>query len=174
MNVSNEKLERMILDTLNKIGISAAVRGYRYMRIILHKSVRDPKCLNRITKLYEEIGKQNEVSSLSVERAIRTAIKRAWDIGNHEYINDIFGYSVNSNKGNPTNTEFLSVVTDRITMLANSSKKIKNSITYKLPDGMYMLYQAESGDYCVEKDKIVKSFVYKENALEFILKKYKI
>jgi two-component system response regulator (stage 0 sporulation protein A) len=38
----------------------------------------------------------------------------AWDRGNVETLNEFFGYTVSTSKGKPTNSEFISMIADRI------------------------------------------------------------
>jgi two-component system response regulator (stage 0 sporulation protein A) len=45
-----------------------------------------------------------------VERAIRHAIEVAWTRGQLETIENIFGYTINANKGKPTNSEFIAMI----------------------------------------------------------------
>lgn len=49
-----------------------------------------------------------------MERAIRHAIEVAWDRGDVEVLNSYFGYTVSNLKGKPTNSEFVSMIADRI------------------------------------------------------------
>ena len=49
-----------------------------------------------------------------MERAIRHAIEVAWDRGDLETLQSYFGYTVNSAKGKPTNSEFIAMIADRI------------------------------------------------------------
>ena len=71
--------------------------------------------LNYITKrLYPEIAKKYHTTSSRVERAIRHSIEVAWNRGHQETMNDIFGYTIQTYKGKPTNSEFIAMVADRI------------------------------------------------------------
>ena len=53
-----------------------------------------------------------------VERAIRHAIEVAWDRGDLETLQKYFGYTVNSAKGKPTNSEFIAMIADRLQLQA--------------------------------------------------------
>lgn len=71
--------------------------------------------VNAITKvLYPSIAKKYKTTSSRVERAIRHAIEVAWDRGDVEVLNSYFGYTVSNLKGKPTNSEFVSMIADRI------------------------------------------------------------
>ncbi|MCL2407949.1 MAG: sporulation transcription factor Spo0A, partial [Defluviitaleaceae bacterium] len=65
-------------------------------------------------ELYPTIAKKAGTTPSRVERAIRHAIEVAWSRGRVEAIDMIFGYTVNTNKGKPTNSEFIALIADRI------------------------------------------------------------
>ncbi len=64
--------------------------------------------------LYPTVAKEFDTTPSRVERAIRHAIELAWDRGDLEILNSFFGYTVNTGKGKPTNSEFIALVTDKI------------------------------------------------------------
>ena len=71
--------------------------------------------LGSVTKLlYPAIAKQNNSTPSRVERAIRHAIEVAWNRGNMETLNEMFGYTVSAGRGKPTNSEFIAMITDQI------------------------------------------------------------
>ena len=77
--------------------------------------VEDMDMLNYITKqLYPTIAKKYKTTSSRVERAIRHSIEVAWSRGKPETMDEIFGYTVDTGKGKPTNSEFIAMVADRI------------------------------------------------------------
>ena len=69
-----------------------------------------------VSKIYQEIAKKNYTTPSRVERAIRHAIEVAWSKGNKEKIDKIFGYTVDDNKGRPTNSEFIAMIVDNLKM----------------------------------------------------------
>ena len=58
-----------------------------------------------------------------MERAIRHAIEVAWDRGDVEEIQNIFGYTVSSIKGKPTNSEFIAMIADNIALRSSSHRE---------------------------------------------------
>ena len=71
--------------------------------------------LNSITKiLYPTIAKKHQTTPSRVERAIRHAIEVAWNRGNTDAIDDIFGYTVSATKSKPTNSEFIAMIADKL------------------------------------------------------------
>ena len=78
-------------------------------------SVEDPGMNSSITKiLYPTIAKHFQTTPSRVERAIRHAIEVAWSRGRMETLEELFGYTVNTGKGKPTNSEFIALISDRI------------------------------------------------------------
>jgi two-component system response regulator (stage 0 sporulation protein A) len=66
------------------------------------------------TELYPMIADKYQTMPSRVERAIRHAIELAWDRGNVELMSQYFGYTVNLERGKPTNSEFIAMVADRL------------------------------------------------------------
>ena len=102
-------------DMIHELGVPAHIKGYQYLREAIIMSVNDIEMLNSITKiLYPEIAKKHKTTSSRVERAIRHAIEVAWSRGKLETIEEMFGYTINSGKGKPTNSEFIALISDKI------------------------------------------------------------
>ena len=77
--------------------------------------VNNIEVINQITKqLYPDLAKKYKTTPSRVERAIRHAIEVAWNRGQIETVENIFGYTVNSNKGKPTNSEFIAMIADKL------------------------------------------------------------
>ena len=69
---------------------------------------------NSIILKAEDIAKKYGSTSSRVERAIRHSIEVAWTRGKPEVMDKIFGYTIDTGKGKPTNSEFIAMVADRI------------------------------------------------------------
>lgn len=109
------KLENDVTNIIREIGIPAHIKGYQYIREAIIMSVEDMNMLNYITKLlYPTIAQKYKTTSSSVERAIRHAIEVAWNRGQLEVIEKLFGYTVSAGKGKPTNSEFVALVADKL------------------------------------------------------------
>jgi two-component system response regulator (stage 0 sporulation protein A) len=77
--------------------------------------IREPDIINCVTKqLYPAVAAVFNTTSSRVERAIRHAIEVAWDRGDVDTLNKIFGYTVSNDKGKPTNSEFIAMIADRL------------------------------------------------------------
>ena len=79
--------------------------------------------INAVTKvLYPEVAKKFDTTPSRVERAIRHAIEVAWDRGDIEVLQKYFGYTVSNIKGKPTNSEFIAMIADNLTLKRKQSK----------------------------------------------------
>ncbi|WP_353095874.1 sporulation transcription factor Spo0A [Tissierella praeacuta] len=123
---STEKnLETQITKIIHEIGIPAHIKGYLYLREAIAMVVEDMDFLGAITKeLYPSIATKFNTTPSRVERAIRHAIEVAWTRGKVDTINRLFGYTINNNKGKPTNSEFIALIADKLRLEQN--KLIEN------------------------------------------------
>lgn len=102
-----------ITQLLHDMGIPAHLCGHDYLRDAIMMVMDSHEISGRMTKeIYPEIAGKYKKSPQSVERAIRTALDVAWTRGKTELINDIFRFTVNIQKGRPTNSEFVSLIAD--------------------------------------------------------------
>jgi len=108
-------LEAEVTNIIHEIGVPAHIKGYQYLRDAIIMSVNDGEMLSSITKrLYPTIAKNHKTTPSRVERAIRHAIEVAWSRGKMDTIEELFGYTVSSRKGKPTNSEFVALIADKI------------------------------------------------------------
>lgn len=110
-----EILEIKVTNIIHEIGVPAHIKGYQYLRDGIMMAVNNIEIINQITKqLYPDLAKKYKTTPSRVERAIRHAIEVAWNRGQIETVDAIFGYTVNSSKGKPTNSEFIAMVADKL------------------------------------------------------------
>lgn len=108
-------LEKDVTSLIHEIGVPAHIKGYQYLREAIMMSVSDSEMMGSITKiLYPTIAKKYRTTSSRVERAIRHAIEVAWNRGRMETLDAMFGYTINTGKGKPTNSEFIALIADKI------------------------------------------------------------
>jgi len=113
--VQSHDLEKEVTDMIHDIGVPAHIKGYQYLRDAIVMSVKDPLMISAITKiLYPTIAKNFQTTPSRVERAIRHAIEVAWSRGKMETLEGLFGYTINTGKGKPTNSEFIALISDKI------------------------------------------------------------
>ncbi len=116
--VSREpSLEAVVTDVIHEIGVPAHIKGYQYLREAIILTVHDMDAINAVTKiLYPAVAKKFATTPSRVERAIRHAIEVAWDRGDLETLQKFFGYTVSNIKGKPTNSEFIAMIADSLTL----------------------------------------------------------
>lgn len=108
-------LEQDVTNMIHDIGVPAHIKGYQYLREAIMMSVNDQTMISSITKLlYPTIAKRFQTTPSRVERAIRHAIEVAWSRGKMETLDNLFGYTINTGKGKPTNSEFIALIADKI------------------------------------------------------------
>jgi len=120
--INEDNLEAIITDVIHEIGVPAHIKGYNYLREAITLCIQDKEFINSITKmLYPTVARNYQTTSSRVERAIRHAIEVAWNRGREEILNSIFGYTIDTNKGKPTNGEFIAMISDSIRLKMKSS-----------------------------------------------------
>ncbi|MDD2555373.1 MAG: sporulation transcription factor Spo0A [Syntrophaceticus sp.] len=108
-------LDVEVTNLMHQMGIPAHVRGYQYIRDAILMVIDEMGLLGAVTKeLYPAIAEKYNTTPSRVERAIRHAIELAWDRGNIDLINKYFGYTIDVDRGKPTNSEFIAMVADRL------------------------------------------------------------
>ncbi len=108
-------IETQVTKIIHQIGVPAHIKGYQYLRTAILMTVRDSDIINSVTKvLYPSVAKKYATTTSRVERAIRHAIEVAWDRGDVDTLNSYFGYTVQNNRGKPTNSEFIAMIADNL------------------------------------------------------------
>lgn len=114
-SIINNDLEIDITNLIHEIGVPAHIKGYQYLRDAITLVVNKMEYLNAVTKeLYPTIAVMNNTTASRVERAIRHAIEIAWNRGKLETLENLFGYTVQQDKGKPTNSEFIAIIADKL------------------------------------------------------------
>ena len=110
-------LEVMITNIIHEIGVPAHIKGYFYIREAICMVTNDIELLSAVTKeLYPNIANKYNTTPSRVERAIRHAIEVAWNRGRVETLNSLFGYTTTKDRGKPTNSEFIAIISDKLRM----------------------------------------------------------
>ena len=111
------QLESVVTDVIHEIGVPAHIKGYQYLREAILLTIDDMDIINSVTKvLYPEVARKFNTTPSRVERAIRHAIEVAWDRGDIETLQKFFGYTVSNIKGKPTNSEFIAMIADCLSL----------------------------------------------------------
>lgn len=112
-----QSLESAVTDIIHEIGVPAHIKGYQYLREAIIITVNDMEVINAVTKvLYPAVAKKFGTTPSRVERAIRHAIEVAWDRGDLETLQRFFGYTISNIKGKPTNSEFIAMIADSLSL----------------------------------------------------------
>lgn len=108
-------LDQEVTNIIHTVGIPAHIKGYTYLREAILMVISKNELLGSITKeLYPAVASRHQTTPSRVERAIRHAIEVAWNRGNLEVIQALFGNTINQEKGKPTNSEFIAMIADRL------------------------------------------------------------
>ena len=108
-------IETQVTKIIHQIGVPAHIKGYQYLRSAILLTVKDSDVINSVTKvLYPSVAKKYATTTSRVERAIRHAIEVAWDRGDVDTLNSYFGYTIQNNRGKPTNSEFIAMIADNL------------------------------------------------------------
>lgn len=120
---NEDDVEVQISNIMHQIGVPAHIKGYQYLRTAIMYCVNDEEMLSSVTKiLYPTIAKEYNTTASRVERAIRHAIEVAWDRGDVEVLSHYFGYTIHAQRGKPTNSEFIAMISDTIRLDRRSNK----------------------------------------------------
>lgn len=113
--VSEVEVEKYVTRIMLDMGVPAHLKGYHYLREAIVLSEKDVEVVCSVTKLlYPTIARKFHTTDQKVERAIRNAIEVSWTRGNLETFEELFGYSANTGKGRPTNSEYIARIADKI------------------------------------------------------------
>lgn len=114
--VSNDNdLEVVVSEIMRQIGVPAHIKGYQYVREAIILSVNNGEMMSSVTKiLYPTVAKTYGTTSSRVERAIRHAIEVTWDRGDIDVLSSYFGYTIQNERGKPTNSEFIAMIADKL------------------------------------------------------------
>lgn len=108
-------LQVTVSEIMHQIGVPAHIKGYQYLREAIVLSINDKEMMSSVTKiLYPTVAKMYSTTASRVERAIRHAIEVAWDRGDIDVLSSYFGYTIQSSRGKPTNSEFIAMISDKL------------------------------------------------------------
>ena len=114
-SVSKDTLEASITEIIHEVGVPAHIKGYQYIREAIVLAVNNMDVINSVTKqLYPTLARKFKTTPSRVERAIRHAIEVAWERGQIDVNNQMFGNTISATKGKPTNSEFIAMIADKL------------------------------------------------------------
>ena len=108
-------LQVSITKMLHELGIPSHIKGYGYIREAVSIIFENPEVIGGITKeLYPSLATKFNTTVSRVERAIRHAIEVSWNRGNIDFMEELFGFSVDIDRAKPTNSEFIVTIADKL------------------------------------------------------------
>ena len=114
----NQKITAMI----HEIGVPANIKGYRYLRKAIKLAAEDLDRINNMTTcIYKPIALADNSTPKRVRTAIARAVEIAWDRGDLDTLQSFFGYAVSNTKGKPTNSEFIALLADKLSLWMNAN-----------------------------------------------------
>lgn len=109
--------ETEITEAMINFGVMPHLQGYRYLREAIRRTIEDADALSGVTKvLYPELAKTYKTTPKCVERSMRSALEAAWVHGDASRRNRYFGEMTMLLNRRPTNSAFISMVTEFILM----------------------------------------------------------
>lgn len=101
-------------ELMKELGIRPNIKGYKYIMYAIELSETNRDITDRMITLYVTIAEKFNDNYRRVERAIRHAVESAWNIGNTEVQDELFRYTINPDKGKPTNSEFIATIVEHL------------------------------------------------------------
>ena len=115
INLYHSNLQISITKMLHELGMPSHIKGYQYIREGITMIYNDPNIIGGITKeLYPELASKFDTTVSRVDRARKHAVEVSWNRCNWDYMEELFGHSVDIDKAKPTNSEFIVTVPDKL------------------------------------------------------------
>lgn len=95
------------------LGLDINRKGTQYLADAVCLKINSKNGEISIKRIISSIAAKYFVTENSVERNMRTAIENACEYGNSDRIYELFGSTINSEKGKPTNSQFISVIAEK-------------------------------------------------------------
>ena len=119
---SDNSIMLQVTEIMHQLGVPAHIKGYQYLREAIMMTVRNSGLMSSVTKvLYPSVARKYKTTPSRVERAIRHAIEVAWDRGNVDVLSSYFGYTIQTSRGKPTNSEFIAMISDKLRLHMKAS-----------------------------------------------------
>ena len=95
-----------ISELFKELGMDSGLLGFPYAVYAVELYIKNNGMI-RLIDICARIAHENNTTPGAVERAIRTAVEKTWQYGNIQKMYDMFGNSINPEKGKPSNFEFI-------------------------------------------------------------------
>lgn len=108
-------IQKVIIDELISLGVSPSILGYEYTKVALCCILENPLAVYSITKeLYPVVAQEVGSTPSRVERSLRHAVEKLYNECDPNILEKYFGLVSSKDKGKVTNSQFLSVIAERI------------------------------------------------------------
>lgn len=148
-----EPIPAEVTEAFLELGVPQNIKGYNYLRVAVTLCIRNPEKAESIVKgLYYEVADLFNTTPSRAERAMRHAVERTWDNGDLDLRDKYFGNTVSSERGRPTNSEFISLMANTLrkqvlrpieTPEAHKLKRQLNEMRERLVDEFLVRNNAE-------------------------------
>lgn len=108
-------LEVSITKILHELGVPSHIKGYNFIKEGISLIYYHPN-LSITKELYPTIANKYSTTTSNVERAIRHAIETSWTRANIDFLEEVFGYSIDIDKAKATNREFIITLANKLRM----------------------------------------------------------
>ncbi len=108
-------LEKMIMVALMVLGMPINIQGYTLLKDALLMVCKDGRSIRPLNKMiYRPLAEKYQTTEKCVERNIRHAIETSANRGQPKAFHEYFGYTISSEKGKPTNGEFIATLAEKL------------------------------------------------------------
>ncbi len=108
------RTEELITQIFYDLKLYKHKKECEYLRYIILRLLENKNLLCNLKELYLLTAQAFDTDPSHVERTIKHAIKLVWSDENSDNISNVFGCVVLGKRGNPSNSEFLAMITDKI------------------------------------------------------------
>ncbi|MDD3243422.1 MAG: sporulation transcription factor Spo0A [Eubacteriales bacterium] len=106
--------EGSVAQALHAMGMPPHIKGYRYFQTAIAMVLKEGGVVRGMGRIYEAVAQEYDTTPNRAERMMRHAVECAWDRSSAKCIEEYFGYTVDADKGKPSNSEFIAMLADRI------------------------------------------------------------
>ena len=111
------KTEYAVYEHLKHLGVSASLKGYKYLQLAVSLVLAEPETMEAVTKaLYPRVAQMCDSTTSRVERAIRHAIEYVFGNTDYDVLKKYFGNTVSIRAGKLTNAQFIAGLAEHIKM----------------------------------------------------------
>ena len=111
----HKEYEAWVDSVFLELGIPQNVKGYDYLMAAVLLATDEPELIRAITReLYPRIADLFNITTSSVERAMRHALELAWNNSEPETLYNLFGHTASATQGRPTNSNFIATMANKL------------------------------------------------------------